>query len=138
MFCSSIDGYGIKWGNNIYEYLQGEFSNEKNELIVLFMLSDNYYKSAACLNEMGAAWVLKKEYRSILLPGFDFVKLDGAIDPRQIAIKLDDDNIMMKLNDVKDQLIKWFDLDDINSNRWDRIRHKFIDNLNNVILKDKK
>ena len=57
------------------------------------MLSDNYYKSPACLNEMGAAWVLKKEYRSILLPGFDYKEIEGAINPRKIGIKLDDDDL---------------------------------------------
>ena len=59
MFCSSVEGYKIPWGNDIYDYLASEFNN-KNDLLVLFVLSDNYYKSPACLNEMGAAWVLKK------------------------------------------------------------------------------
>nr|WP_187307761.1 hypothetical protein [Ruminococcus sp. AF46-10NS] len=50
------------------------------------MLSDNYYSSVACLNEMGATWVLKKEYRSILLPGL-IQKIEGAINPNKIANK---------------------------------------------------
>lgn len=133
MFCSSIDGYGIKWGDNIYEYLAGQFNNKENELIVLFMLSDNYYRSAACLNEMGAAWVLKKQYRSILLPGFDFGDLNGAIDPSRIVIKLNDENIYLKLNDVKNQLINIFGLGDVQGSKWDRIRKKLMDDIKRVM-----
>lgn len=133
MFCSSIDGYGIKWGNNIYEYLQGQFTNEENELIVLFMLSDNYYKSVAYLNEMGAAGVLKKEYRSILLPGFSFGDLDGAIDPGQLMIRLDDEKLMLKLNDVKEQLMGLFGLNSISSTKWDRIRTQLIEGIKKVM-----
>lgn len=133
MFCSSIDGYGIKWGDNIYEYLAGQFNNEENELIVLFMLSDNYYKSPACLNEMGAAWVLKKQYRSILLPGFDFGDLNGAIDPRRLMIKLDDEKLSIKLNDVKNQLINIFGLKDVQGAKWDRLRDNLIDDIKRVM-----
>lgn len=134
MFCSSIEGYGMKWGSKIYDYLADKFNNEDNELMVLFMLSDNYYNSVACLNEMGAAWVLKKDYRSILLPGFEFKDIAGAIDPREIAIKLDDERLMTQLNDVKDQLTEIFELRDISSTKWDKIRGELIDKVNKIKL----
>ena len=132
MFCSSVEGYGIPWGGNIYEYLEGKFTNKDNELMVLFMLSDNYYDSAACLNEMGAAWVLKKNYRSILLPGFEFKNIEGAVDPRKIAIKLDDEKLMTKLNDVKEQLTEIFDLKSISSTKWDKIRTDLIKKIKDI------
>lgn len=132
MFCSSVEGYGMKWGSKIYDYLADKFNNEDNELMVLFMLSDNYYDSAACLNEMGAAWVLKKDYRSILLPGFEFKDIVGAIDPREMAIKLDDKRLMTQLNDVKDQLTGIFELRDISSTKWDKVREELINKVNKI------
>ena len=95
------------------------------------MLSKNYYESPACLNEMGAAWVLKKDYRSILLPGFEFKDMTGAINPYNIAIKLEDDKLRNKLNDIKIQFQNFFGLKKIDEHDWDRIRYKFIKKINN-------
>lgn len=81
LLCSSVDGYGIPMDENIYDYLQKQF--QENNLHVIFVLSENYYKSVACLNEMGAAWVLRQKYSTILLPGFKYEKIDGAIDSRK-------------------------------------------------------
>ena len=131
MFCSSIDGYNIKWGENIYDYLSEEFNNRSKNLIVLFMLSKNYYDSPACLNEMGAAWVLKKEYRSILLPGFKFRDIEGAINPNDLPI-LEDSKIRNKLNDIKEQFKEIFELEKINDNKWDNIRDRFIEKINKI------
>lgn len=137
MFCSSVDGYGIPWGADIYDYLEKKFNNTNNELFVLFMLSDNYYASPACLNEMGAAWVLKKDYRSILLPGFEFEEIDGAIDPRKVAIKLDDKKLRMKLNDVKKQLSELFGLDGVKDTKWDKIRETLIEKIEEINEEEK-
>lgn len=131
MFCSSVEGYDIQWGENIYDYLSNEFNDKKKNLVVLFMLSKNYYESPACLNEMGAAWVLKKDYRSILLPGFEFKDMTGAINPYNIAIKLEDDKLRNKLNDIKIQFQNFFGLKKIDEHDWDRIRDKFIKKINN-------
>lgn len=73
---------------DIYDYLKAQFN--EYDLHVIFILSKNYYESIACLNEMGAAWILKNKYTTFLLPNFDFKEIDGAINPRKISIKLDD------------------------------------------------
>lgn len=127
IFCSSIEGYKIEWGADIYDYLASEFNNENKKLMVIFMLSKNYYKSPACLNEMGATWILKKDYRSILLPGFEYKKITGAIDPNKIAIKLDSNNLNTDLNDVKKQFELMFDFKAPVDAKWDRIRKNFIE-----------
>lgn len=134
MFCSSIDSYNITWGKNIYDYLFEEFNNRRKNLIVLFMFSKNYYDSAVCLNEMGAAWVLKKEYRSILLPGFKSEDIKGVIRPDDITISLEDSNknIMTKLNDIKKQFEEIFGLEKINDKEWDDIRDRFIEKIDKI------
>ena len=134
-----IEKFNEKWGEDIFDYLSSEFNNDENNLIVLFMLSDNYYSSVACLNEMGATWVLKKEYRSILLPGFEFKKIEGAINPNKIAIKLDKEKDMRySLTDVRKQMAEWFDLENIEEQRWDRIRDKFIESVEKIRAEQEK
>ena len=89
LFCSSIPGYGIPLDEDIYDYLKQQF--QEHNLHVILVLSDNYYQSVACMNEMGAAWILQNKYTTILLPGFEFKEIKGAINPRKIGLKLDGD-----------------------------------------------
>ena len=113
MFCSSVKGYGIPLGENIYDYLKDQFQNYK--LKVIFVLSDNYYKSVASLNEMGAAWVLQNDYNCILLPKFEFKDIKGAVDPRTISIKMDSSEreVKSRLNELSLSLQKDFGLRNI-------------------------
>ncbi len=138
IFCSCIEGYGIPWGENIYDYLCTEFTNINKELIVIFMLSDNFYDRVSCLNEMGASWALKKEYRSILLPGFNYRKIEGAIDPNNIGVELGKDNLRYQLNEIKHQMTDWFHLKSIEDNKWDRIRDNFINKIKQIELASNK
>lgn len=85
LFCSSIEPYGIPTDEDIYEYLKTQLREFDSH--VIFVLSKNYYSSPACLNEMGAAWVLSCDQTVMLLPGFSFSDIDGAINPRKIAIQ---------------------------------------------------
>lgn len=129
LFCSSIPGYGIPLGEDIYEYLKSQF--HLNNLHVLYVLSDNYYSSPACLNEMGAAWVLKTKETTVLAPKFDYREIRGAINPRKIGLKLDDQINVVKerLGNLKNDLIEEFGLNDINDPRWELKRDKFIDEI---------
>lgn len=126
LFCSSIPGYGIPLDQDIYEYLKTQY--KQYNLHIIFILSNNYYQSAASLNEMGAAWILHNEYTSILLPGFDFKEIKGAINPRKVALKLDGDlsDVKEKLGQLKDSLIKEFSLEPIPDSRWEKKRDDFI------------
>ena len=131
--CSSVPGYGIPLGKDIYEWLAEQFRSF--DLHVLFVLSHNYYNSVACLNEMGAAWVLKTRYDSILLPDFSFSDIEGAVNPNQISVKLDCENDMLKehLNQLKDSLVKEFNLNMPSASKWERHRDGFIQGINKVI-----
>lgn len=131
LFCSSIPGYNIKQGSgDIYEYLRNEFSNN---LFVIFMLSENYYNSAACLNEMGATWILKQKYQSILLPRFNFSQIQGAINPRDISFKLDDKkNRNTALGELKDNIVRFLDLQEIDTSKWDYQRERFFSQIDTI------
>ena len=130
--CSSISGYGIPLGEDIYDWLSSQF--QEFNLHVIFMLSNNYYQSVACLNEMGAAWVLKQKYDSVLLPNFDFVQIKGAINPNKIGIKLDSnaDELNHRLNELKDNLIEEFSLRAVSATKWERHRNEFVENIGKI------
>jgi hypothetical protein len=114
---------------DIYEYMQQEF--DKYDMQVFFMLSPNYYESPACLNEMGAAWVLKKDYTSILLPGFSFKEIEGAVNPRVIGVDLCGDDRKARLGEIKRNLCKDFSLkeEDIVDVDWEEERDGFLTSL---------
>lgn len=136
IFCSSLPGYDIPVGKDIFEYLREQFQNFK--LHVLLMHSKNYYKSAASLNEMGAAWVLRNDCTSFLLPGFDFKDMTGAINGKTIAIKLDNDEteVKDKLNQLYDTVIDEFELTPKTGIIWERKRDRFIKEVKEIVVSD--
>ena len=83
------------------------------------------------MNEMGAAWILQNKYTTILLPGFEFKEIKGAINPRKIGLKLDGDltEVKEKLGQLKDALAQEFGLASIPDVRWERKRDTFISTI---------
>lgn len=135
--CSSVPGYGIPLGEDIYDWLARQFN--EFDLHVLFVLSENYYGSIACQNEMGATWVLKTKYDTILLPRFEYRDIKGAVNPNQISIKLDGNENVLKqhLNELKDKLITEFELTMPSASKWERHRQAFIANIASIQTQEK-
>ncbi|WP_176524314.1 toll/interleukin-1 receptor domain-containing protein [Bacillus thuringiensis] len=131
IFCSSLSGYDIPHGEDIYDYLKNELNN--NKTMVLFVLSDNYYQSAPCLNEMGAAWITSKKCSSVLMPNFDFNKIEGAIDPTQISFKMNDSN---GLDKFRDYIIDSLELKDPGYRTWQSNRDDYLDALEKLLDKE--
>lgn len=121
IFCSSLPEYDIPHGEDIYDYLKNELNN--NKTMVLFVLSDNYYQSAPCLNEMGAAWITSKKCSSVLTPNFDFKKIEGAIDPTQISFKMNDSN---GLDKFRDYIIESLELEETGYRIWQSDRDDYL------------
>ena len=130
IFCSSLPGYGIPNGANIFDFLRERFLNY--DLHIIFVHSPEYYESAVSLNEMGAAWVLRTNATSLLLPGFDFSGMKGVIGSDCIAIKLDGDRSEVKdrLNQLRRELESEFDISDNEDIIWEEARDKFISEIN--------
>lgn len=136
IFCSSIPEYGIPGGKKIFDFLREQF--ETYDLHVIFVLSKNYYNSIASLNEMGAAWVGRNEYTVLLLPEFPYAEIDGVLDPREIATKIDDaSTINRRLSELRDKVISEFELNRIDENRWERVRDAFITDMLNIVSETK-
>lgn len=126
LFCSSVPGYDIPEGEDIYNFLRDKLTGYN--LFVIFVLSESYYNSAACLNEMGAAWVLQANYSTIILPGFQIPDIKGAVNPRKMAVVIEEEKrVKGKLNQLKDRLIEIFGLPETEDDTiWENDRDKFI------------
>ncbi len=133
IFCSSLPGYDIPLSDKIFDYLRKQFSEFNLHLIILH--SKNYYRSAVCLNEMGAAWVHRNRCTSILLPGFDFADMTGVVNDETVAIKLDTDEneLKDKLNQLYLELIEEFSLEKKKDILWENKRNAFIEGINLLI-----
>lgn len=130
IFCSSLPGYGIPNGANIFDFLRERFLNY--DLHIIFVHSPEYYESPVSLNEMGAAWVLRANATSLLLPGFDFSGMKDVIGSDCIAIKLDGDSSEVKdrLNQLRRELESEFDISDNEDIIWEEARNRFIREIN--------
>lgn len=127
IICSSVPPYCIPLDGKVYEWLVDKFQN--CDLHIFFMLSHNYYDSAACLNEMGAAWAMKQKWTGILLPQFSFSEIKGCIDSTQIQIKLDDNDketLYFRLEELKNNLTNEFQLRNMSNTVWIRKRDDFL------------
>ena len=134
MFCSSISELGVPIKEDIYGYLRNLLDSDN--VIPIFMLSKNYYRSAACLNEMGAVWLKQNDYFTFILPGFTFEYIKGAINPSKRAIKLGNDvrDLKEDLTMFKNSLCAMFNLSPISDQRWERYRDEFIDSIQRISL----
>lgn len=82
IFYSSRYHTGVEIGNDFHAEIKQYLSSCD---IVVFLLTKNFYNSPACLNEMGAAWILDKDISPILLDNLKPSDMKGFIDSHYIA-----------------------------------------------------
>lgn len=125
---TSNDLYGIPLGKKIYSYLR---DNIDTNVHILFLLSDNYFDSVACLNEMGATWLAQKEYTIIGAPNFDFNGQkfnDSCIDSKEMGMHM---NSYVRLAELKEIIESEFGkrIDNI---EWQSVLEKYKQELEKV------
>jgi len=125
IFCTSLPGYEIPEDTDIFDYLMDQHS--EYELHVIFVHSDNYYKSTISLNEMGVAWALRSEATSFLLPGFGGDKLTGVVNRNTVSVKIyeKEEKLKNQLNQFCKKIANEFGLmiDDL---IWGQNRNSFV------------
>lgn len=112
---TSDDIHGIPLGQNIFDFLKNKISNNA---YMVYLLSDNYFDSPACLNEMGASWIIKNDFTFIGIPEFLFSnpKFSGiAIDIRTVGVTMDNKS---RLIEFRDMIYKKFNLPSIDDRIW--------------------
>ena len=113
IFCSSMEGHGVKSGQYIPDKLREEI---RVSSIALLFISKDYKSSEICLNEIGAAWVTleKEKVLPLLLPDIDFSEL-GFLNISRLGLKIYERQGILKLiQDNKEKLNPNFNLEKLN------------------------
>lgn len=119
IFCTSIKGYGIPLGENFLDRLKAELNDD---VLVLFVLSDNFYRRAICIAEMGAAWALTKQHVPLIVPPFTFDMIKGVIPLTQGMVINDKHDI----NALSQLVEKLFNIPNASGQDWERSRDKVL------------
>ena len=102
---------------NIYDYLR---KNINSTIFMIFLWSDKYLDSPACLNEMGAAWVTQADYTNIYVPSFSFGNPkyhECAVDTRKMGAVLNgDQHCKASMIELKNKIQAIFGLEDDDQN----------------------
>lgn len=102
---------------NIYDYLR---QNINTNVFLIILWSNEYLDSPACLNEMGAAWVVQCDYSNLYVPTFDFKNPkyhECAVDTRKMGAVLNGDaHCKQNMIELKNKVQKLFDLPDNEAN----------------------
>lgn len=128
LFCSSFEGYGIDLGENFLDRIKEELDEE---VLVLFILSTNFYNSPVCLCEMGATRIKTNEHIPIFVPPLEYENVKGVIPLTQGFIV----NENLKFNLFKKKIEDLFNLSPIDNSSWERKRDKALKRINSA-LKD--
>ena len=110
IYCTSLEGMGIKTGEDWRNEIQNHLCNAK---VVILFITPNYKESEMCLNEMGAAWATNVKVIPIVVEPLNFDSIGILYEVRQslkLTIERDLDKLM--------QSLKNFITDEINIERW--------------------
>ena len=122
IFCSSFEGYGVRLGN---DFLQDIRKRLNGQVLVVFVLSENFYSSVVSLCEMGATWVKTNSHIPVLIPPFDYKDVKGVI-PTSNGMKI---NEKSKYNSLKTIVEEFLDLEPISNSVWERKRDNVLKEL---------
>lgn len=126
IFCSSFEGYGVKLGADFLDVIKNELNNE---VLVLFVLSNNFYSSIVSLCEMGATWVKTNKHIPILIPPFNYSDVKGVI-PTTHGMKI---NEKEKYNTLKEVTEEFLSLKPLNFSVWERKRDKLLKEIKTIL-----
>ncbi|SQC06959.1 Uncharacterised protein [Clostridium perfringens] len=126
LYYSSYEETGAEYLEDCFDRIEKEFN--ENELLVIFILSKDFYRSEVCMAETGATWVLcKKNYIPIILPPYRYSDIKGVLRNTQNSILLDDKEISNKLELLKLKIEEYLYIDNkVSSIEWNRKKEEFI------------
>lgn len=102
IFCTSLDGMGIKSGEDFKKAIYNELEGAK---VVMQIITKNYKTSEVCLNEMGAAWLMKSTVIPLVAPPFNYDI--GFIHASTQQLRLKEKSDLIKLyDDHKNEVFK--------------------------------
>jgi len=135
LFCSSVPGFNIGLDKDIVETLRKKFV--EYDLYVVYVFSNDFFESAYCLNEMGAAWVLQVDNSIIVTRDMDESKIDGVVNKTKIRISFKDTDLQLKTRmiELRDKLLDFAGLKRVTDINWTRYYEKFIGEVRKIDVK---
>jgi len=131
IFCSSVEGYGVPLGEDFLIEIK-KWLNE--EVVVIFLLSKEYYKSPISLCEMGASWITAKKVFPILIPPLTVNEFTGVFN-RNIGFNINDS---FKLTLFKERIETLFEIDTkLSTIHWEKFKTKILESLEAKICAEK-
>lgn len=127
IFCSSYKWYGVPLDEDIFSHIKEELNQDVH---VIFILSDNFYKSSPSLNEMGAAWALTKDHSMIIIPPFSYGDIKGVVNPRQNSIYINDSE---RLDVFREKMLHICGLTSGDYGEWNSYKNEFLGKINALI-----
>ena len=138
LFCSSVPGFNIGLGEDIIETLKEKFV--EYDLYVLYVLSTDFFESAYCLNEMGAAWALQVKYDIIATRTLNEKKIEGVISKTKTRISFKDTPLQLedRMIQLRDKLLTFASLPKIEEINWRRYYLAFQDQISHGVVESQK
>ena len=125
---TSDDEHGIPLEFHIFDYLKNQIDNN---CYMVYLLSDNYFDSPACLNEMGAAWVKTNDYIVMGTPDFSFSneKFNGTvIDTKKKGFSMGNKSQILNFRNLIQEKLEIEKIDEI---KWTIRLDEYLDKIKN-------
>lgn len=126
IFCSSAHGYGVPLGDDFLSVIKKWL---KDDVVVIFLLSQHYYQSPVSLCEMGASWISAKKVFPIIIPPLNFSDFKGVF-PTTIAFMI---NESIKWIEIKEELEKIFEIKGKRDAIWERKKEEILKRIGKLI-----
>lgn len=122
IFCSSFEGYGTPLGMNFENDIKTRLNDN---VLVLFIISNDFYNSPMCMLEMGAVWGLTKAQISVIIPPFKFEDMKGVFQNYQ-GVRIHEEKQLDLLKETLEDKLK---IKPIKSSIWSHSRDSALNNI---------
>ncbi len=132
LYYSSYEETGVGFSEDCLKRISEEFN--QNELMVIFMLSREFYNSKVCIAETGATWVnVGSNYIPIIIPPYTYNNIDGVISSTQAVMLLKGEDTDTKIEQLKVRIEEFLEIEEkVNPTEWSRKKSDFIKFINEV------
>lgn len=129
IFCTSIEGLGIKTGSDFREHIRQNLKNAKYSFLII---SNDYKESEVCINEMGASWAIDDiQVKQFLAPNLNFNSLGVLLNIHQAA-KIDNPS---DLDELYQELIEAYETK-VKTVRWNKHKTDFLNFIQSLKPKE--
>lgn len=127
IFCSSLPGQRVRPGADFKSFIRQTFDEATT---VIAILSPNFYSSAFCLCELGAAWILARDnFIPVLMPNASFSDMQGVEAGLQ-ALRM---NVADDLHELRDDLTRRLGIPGSRVARWNQRVEGFLSRLDQLV-----